>query len=101
MKTDAISIHQKWMAFFGLWLLFLTGIFSNIAGSPGILQAIRLKNLLTIKQEQVAKAQSEIQNLKTEAVQLENNRAAQIREIRRVLGYAASDELIFDFGPDN
>lgn len=32
-----------------------------------------------------------------EKVRLEKSAATQEREVRRVLGYAASDEIIFDF----
>jgi hypothetical protein len=85
------------MFLFGLWILFLSGMLANFVGSPGILQAIRLKNLLESKKLQLAQAQEELRRLKTDAILLENNRFAQQREIRRVLGYAAGDEIIFDF----
>jgi hypothetical protein len=35
--------------------------------------------------------------LKADADQLEHSKLVQQREIRRVLGYAADDEIIFDF----
>jgi hypothetical protein len=41
--------------------------------------------------------QQELQKLQLDAKELESNRTAQLREIRRVLGYAATDEMVFDF----
>jgi cell division protein FtsB len=94
---SSFSLHQRWLALFGLWSVFLTGMFASFLGSPGILQAIRLKSLLTEKTEQLGGAQEDLHKLQTEISLLENNRFTQEREIRRVLGYAASDEIIFDF----
>jgi cell division protein FtsB len=93
----SISLHQRWFIFFGLWLLLLSGLLANFVGSPGATQAIRLNNLLTAKRQQVASAQEELQKLQKEATRLEVSRVAQEKEIRKVLGYAASDEIIFDF----
>jgi hypothetical protein len=49
------------------------------------------------KNQHLSRAQEELQKLQFEATQLEHNRTTQEREIRNVLGYAANDELIFDF----
>jgi hypothetical protein len=92
--------NQVWLALFGIWGLFLTGIFSTalrgLAG-PGVLQAIRLQNLLHSKNARVEKLQIEINELEAEATLIEKSPLAQKREIRQVLGYAAADEIIFDF----
>ncbi len=88
---------QKWLILFSSWLLFLSGILTTFAGSPGVLQAIRLKSLLDDKSAHLESAKLELQKLQTEIHLLENNRFAQIKEIHRVLGYTASDEIIFDF----
>ncbi len=96
-----ISIHKKWITLFGLWLLLLSGLLVNFIGSPGILQAIRLRNLLQSKTEQLHSMRQELEKTKSESHELETSRSAQIREIRRVLSYAAPDELVFDFSsPD-
>lgn len=88
---------KVWASCFSLWALFLSGVFANFVGSPGVIQAIRLKSLLETKQLQVTKLQDELKRLQTEAVQLEKSKVVQQREIRRVLGYAAPEEIIFDF----
>ncbi len=91
------SLHQKWLFGFALWLLFLSGTFAHLFGSPGILQAIRLKILLETKSQQLFQAKEKLRELHAEVQQLEHNRFTQEREIRRVLGYTAPDEMIFDF----
>ena len=92
------SFQRWWILLFSLWLLFLTGIFSHVLGTPGILQAVRLRNLLAEKNAHLLRAQGDLQKLQGEIAQLETSRFAQAREIRKVLGYAANDEIIFDFG---
>lgn len=81
----------------GLWGLFLTGILSELTGSPGALQAIRLRNLLEYKKDQLETSEVHLAQLRKQKDDLSFNTTFQEREIRRVLGYAAHDELIFDF----
>lgn len=90
------SVHKKWILVFSLWILFLSGLPANLIGSPGVLQLIRLNHLLDSKQAQLSDLIQETRKLQTEATLLETNRHAQLREIRKTLGYAAPDELIFD-----
>jgi cell division protein FtsB len=90
-------VFRLWLVLFGFWLFFLSGIPAGLTHSPGMLQSFRLKKLLASKVAQGAKMEKEIHLLDTERTQLEKNRMVQEREIRRVLGYAASDEIIFDF----
>ena len=86
---------------FGFWGIFLSGIMAPFIGSPGVIQAVRLSNLLDAKQIQLAKIETEITRLDGMRYRLETSRTAQEHEIRRVLGYAAPDEIIFDFtSPD-
>ncbi len=85
------------MILFGLWLVFLSGGLVKVLGTPGALQAYRLNSLLEIKQAELIKMQVELKRLQAEAIELESNPYVQLREIRKVLGYAAKDELIFDF----
>jgi cell division protein FtsB len=96
-----LSIHQKWIGFFGVWLFILSGISTGFLGSPGIIQAIRLSSLLRVKKEALAMSLKETRNLEFDVNQLEKNRYVQQREIRRILGYAASDEIVFDFSTAN
>lgn len=86
-----------WGVVFLLWLGFLSGGLSRFGGSPGILQAIRMKQLLVAKQERLKQLSEQVEKLRVEAQKLETDRNTQIREIRRVLGYTAPDEIIFDF----
>ena len=85
------------MILFGLWLVFLSGGLVKVLGTPGALLAYRLNSLLEIKQAELIKMQVELKRLQAEAIELESNPYVQLREIRKVLGYAAKDELIFDF----
>ena len=92
-----VTPGKLWTSVFALWGLFLTGVAANFVGSPGVIQAVRLNSLLKSKQVLVSRMQDEMKHLQFDAVQLERSRVAQQREIRRVLGYAATDEIIFDF----
>jgi hypothetical protein len=92
-----ITPGRLWASVFGLWAILLSGVFATFVGSPGVIQAIRLGSLLESKQLQVTQMQADLRKLQTEASLIERSRVAQQREIRRVLGYTAPDELIFDF----
>jgi cell division protein FtsB len=87
------SPAKVWIGIFVLWTLFLTGFL----GSPGLNQTWRLRSLLAAKESHARQLEIEIRRLQLEAAQLERSRFIQQREIRRVLGYAAPDEIIFDF----
>lgn len=88
---------RVWAAAFALWGVFLSGAFADIVGTPGVLQAVRLRSLLSIREEELYRHDTETARLKAEATLLERSAAHQRREIRRVLGYVAPDELVFDF----
>ena len=98
IKPKNLNAHRIWLGLFGIWTFLLTGALSGLIGSPGVLQAIRLQNLLHSKANRLDKIQTQVNDLQAEAEHLEKSPAVQQREIRRVLGYAAPDELIFDFG---
>ena len=88
---------RLWLGIFGLWAVFLSGLPAAYVDSPGIIQAVRLNRLLASKQEKVLALEAELERMEAESQRLEKSRATQEREIRRVLGYAGPDELIFDF----
>jgi cell division protein FtsB len=88
---------RAWIGVFAVWTLLLSGVLANLVGSPGIIQAFRLRSLLGAKQEQLAKLEADVARIEAEATRLTKSRAAQEREVRRTLSYAASDEIIFDF----
>lgn len=98
METPSPTfIFRLWVVLFGFWIFFLSGLLSGITHTPGMLQSFRLKKLLASKEAQVHQMEEEIHALDAERNRLEKSKVAQDREIRRVLGYAASDEIIFDF----
>jgi cell division protein FtsB len=77
--------------------MFLSGAGASFVGSPGVLQGVRLKKLLESKRTALLKLEDEVIRGEEESGRLEKSRLVQEREIRRSLGYAAPDELIFDF----
>lgn len=90
---------RVWLFLFSTWAVLLTGVFAQFSvwSPPGLIQWIQLRRLLESKDGQVALLESSIKRLDGEKQRLEKSRVAQEREIRRVLGYAAADEIIFDF----
>lgn len=85
-----------WVGIIALSLVLLSGVMGGI-GSPGVLQMLQVRSVLRTKQAQIEELQNQIVKLEGEAVALEKSTIVQHREIRRVLGYAAPDEIIFDF----
>jgi cell division protein FtsB len=94
---DKLTPNRLWFSIFGVWFILLSGLLAHWGGSPGVLQAFRLSSLLSVKQQKVQELEAEVAQLEEESTRLEKSRVAQEREIRRTLGYAAQDELIFDF----
>ena len=86
-----------WTGLLALWGLFLSGLVSEVTGSPGALQAMRLQDLLKTRTAELSTLEAKVHNLDQDRLRLEQNAAVQEREVRRVLGYAAPGELIFDF----
>jgi cell division protein FtsB len=92
-----MNANRAWIGIFAIWALFLSGAFSRFVGSPGVVQAIRLKVMLDAKNKSVKNMQDAVMQLQAQADLLEKSRTAQQREIRSTLGYAGKDEIIFDF----
>jgi len=90
---------RLWQFLFAVWFVFLSGVVHAVfrVGPPGALQAVRLQLLLDERKTESDRIRGEIERITGEVHRLENNRIALEREIRKVLGYAAADELIFDF----
>ena len=97
MRKINLSIHHKWLSFFSLWILFLSGILTPFLGSPGILQALQLKTYFHKKNEQLRKFQMELSQLQKDSTELLQNPHIQEKEIRTTLGYTGKNDLIFDF----
>lgn len=90
--------NRVWVAIFAFWLFLLTGVTHQIgAGSPGLLQFMRLNALLHDRQASLAASDAEISKLEEEAGVLEKNRTVQEKEIRKTMGYVGENEIIFDF----
>jgi len=92
-----MTANRAWILVFALWALFLSGAGAAFVGSPGVLQGVRLKRLLEAKRSALLQLEDQVIRVEEEGGKLEKNRVVQEREIRRSLGYAAADELIFDF----
>ena len=91
--------RRVWQFLFAVWLVFLSGGVHSLfrVGPPGAWQAVRLQMLLDQRRQETDRIREEIERLTAETARLDQSRVALEREIRRVLGYAAADELIFDF----
>lgn len=83
-----------WLGVFALWLLILSGV---VNGAPGIVQAVKLRQMLDNKLDEIHVREIEIAGLEQDKQKLQSSHYAQELEIRRVLGYAAAGELVFDF----
>ncbi len=79
-----------------IWLVLISGALPW-SGAPGIWQALQLRSLLEHKRQNLVRIEREVAELESEKKLLEADRTTQEREIRRVLGYAAPDEIVFDF----
>ena len=92
-----MTVGRVWAGIFVFWLFALSGVLSNFGGGPGVVQALKLRRLLDLKEAQAIGIESEISSLDTRGSQLGSDSVLQEREIRKTLGYVASDEIIFDF----
>lgn len=97
MTREKVTPGRLWIFVFAVWGVILTGVLAGFFGPPGIIQAMRLRSLLAQKIEKTAMIEAGIARLDSEIKRLEKSTAAQEREVRRVLGYVASDEIVFDF----
>ncbi len=91
-------VRKAWYGLIGLWLVLLSGGLAPWLGTPGVIQQVRLQNLLSARDAEQARLQSEIDRLREDSLALERSRTVQHREIRKVLGYAAENEIVFEFG---
>ena len=97
MNQAGRRTQHFWSGFFFLWFLFISGIFHPWTNTPGLVQLYRLKDLQSIRIDKLREFEQQITKLESDRYRLEHNSAAQEREIRKTLGYAAPKELIFDF----
>ena len=93
-----LTPHRLWIGLFAIWFVLLSGSLKFWKSSPpGALQAFGLHSLKTSRGEQLSQIEKQIERLQADAIRLTQNRVAQEREVRKVLGYAGEDELLFDF----
>jgi len=96
-KQSFRNRNRFWLFFFAIWILLLSGIFEPWIGAPGLKQKIQVRNLLNETRAKSALVESEVASLEETRKQLETNPVAQEREIRKVLGYLAPGEVVFEF----
>lgn len=94
-----MSPHRAWLFFFGIWTLILTGLLDFWLESPGLKQWYRVESSLKEARQNIVDIENRTLLQNQTIHQLETNPVAQEREIRKVLGYLASDEIVFEFGP--
>lgn len=88
-----------WIGLFSIWGLMLSGILTDVTGTPGVLQALQLRDLLHTKKVQLERLEGDIGQSENEERLLTSDRRHQEMEVRRVLGYIRPGELVFDFSP--
>jgi cell division protein FtsB len=86
-----------WVAFFGVWLVLLTGVLHPWISPPGVLQQARLSSLLRSQEDQIQQLEAQISTLEADQLQMSQSSVVQEREVRRVLGFLKDDEIVFDF----
>ena len=96
----SLTPTRLWVATFAVWGLLLSGLLEDFTGSPGILQYSRLNHLLELKRADLDRAELDLAAMQQEREALDGNPAFLEREVRRVLGYVAPDELVFDFSAE-
>lgn len=70
-----------------------------MTGTPGVLQALRLNQLLEEKNQLLKTMENQSARLAIEEKLLIDSPQFQEQEIRSILGYTSKDELVFDFSP--
>jgi len=94
---NAPRVRKLWFAFFGVWLVLLSGLLDFWLKSPGIKQWIQVELLVRKERQEIARIETQNDLYQSTAYQLENNPVAQEREIRKVLGYLGEQEIVFEF----
>lgn len=96
-RNPWFTVPRAWLALFGVWTLLLSGVFADFVGTPGLVQWRKLEELYHSKQAEQERLEYELARLQKEIVDMEKDPEAQRREIRRILGYVAPDEVVFEF----
>ena len=85
---------RVWIGLFAIWIALLSGF---LAGAPGFWQAYKLHRVKADREAEISILDQERDRLVREERDLTENALVQEREIRRVLGYTATNEIVFDF----
>ena len=96
-----VNLSSFFIFIFGIWVLFLSGLFHTYTGSPGVFQAVQLNNLLSQKEEELELNIKKLEKLKVEQKMVQSDSWTQHYEIRKTLGYVYPSELLFDFSYEN
>ena len=99
MKTGKLNPNRLWLGFFAIWIILLTGCLDFWFHSPGLKQWYQVESNLHGVRQEIAAIEAKTNLQLSVAHQLENNVAAQEREVRKVLGYLGEQELVFEFAP--
>jgi hypothetical protein len=93
------DINRVWAAFFGIWLVLLSGLLDFWLKSPGLKQWYRVASALSDRRQEIDAIEGRSSHLQYVAKELETNAIAQEREVRKVLGYLGEKEVVFEFYP--
>lgn len=97
LSQEQLTVKWVWVLVLFLWALFISGTFSDFTRSPGVIQSASLHSLLRSRMLELSALEGKIAKLDSERQSLEENSVVQEREVRKVLGYVAPNELIFEF----
>lgn len=97
LKKSEWKKNAFWISFFSIWILLLTGVAFDYTSTPGMIQGLRLKALLSRKALQLAELEANLADLQWEHELFTRDASRQAAEIRQKLGYVGRDELVFDF----
>ena len=100
-RTKSRAPTLIWAALFGIWALFISGAVLGLTGSPGVAQAFRLRSLLVDRRAELARIEESAGRMEGLKKELGTRAPAQEAEIRKVLGYAATGELVFEFSDNS
>ena len=98
-QGTGIRLNRIWVGFFGVWLLLLSGVLDFWLQSPGLKQFIKVNSLLSQRRQEIGEIESRSAALAHVAKELQDNAAAQEREVRKVLGFLGEHEVVFEFVP--
>jgi hypothetical protein len=95
--VNRITVDRVWLAFFGVWMVLLTGVLDFWIQTPGLKQLWRVSSMLESRRHEIDGIESKTVLLNQVSKELQDNPIAQEREVRKVLGYLGDQEVVFEF----